>query len=183
MNFVLKTKTSSPTGATVHSSDESLDDHIYISERPLNELNFQIILENAISFPCTSVEKLFKNKQRRTIRMQNFTEDYIREVLFKNFITPNKTNAILTDDQIFKKIQNVYSQFFLRSKIFKIIRCTEILIDLPDSDVQDNLILSYHVKNNHKGINETLVQLKRTYFFPNMKNKITQTINNSINLS
>ena len=33
-------------------------------------------------------------------------------------------------------------------------------------------------KNNHRGINETLEQLKRNYYWPSMKTEVNQYINN-----
>lgn len=57
---------------TIHSADENLDDGIHISERPLNEFNLQLVLEKSSQKPEVTLEMLFKNRQRRTVR----TTDY-----------------------------------------------------------------------------------------------------------
>lgn len=50
---------------TVFSADENMDDKNFISERPLNEFNFEIILEKSQE-PSMVIEIIFINKQRRT---------------------------------------------------------------------------------------------------------------------
>lgn len=71
-----------------------------------------------------------------------------------------------------------FSKHFSNRKIFKLVRCKELLHDLIDSDIQDKTIRAYHIKSNHKGINETFQHLRRTYYFPHMKTKIRKIINN-----
>jgi len=163
--------------STIHSAEENLDDGIYISEKPLNEFNLQIILSKTNEQPPFSLELCFRNKYRRTIRRPIFNEENLTQIL-KEYLAPNKTNAIYTDDETFNLVQKVYSSYFSQSKIFKLLRCTEILIDVKEDDEQDRIIRDYHLKNNHRGINESLSHLKRTYYFPFMKNKIQKTINN-----
>lgn len=168
------------SGTTIHSATEDLNDGIPISERPLNEFNLQLILENSDRQPSNLLSIIFRNKQRRTIRNPNFSEDNIIDI-FKQYTPPNKVTAIFTtDDNIFRTVQNVYSKYFARCKTFKVIRCTELLDDILNEDDQDKTIREYHEKNNHRGINETLAHLKRIYYFPFMKNKICKVLNNCI---
>lgn len=164
-------------GTTVHSANENLDDGIYISEKPLNEFNLQIILEQSSTGSPMTLETVFKNKQRRIIRRPIFNVDVITEI-FKKFLAPNKLNAIFTDDETFRIVQTTYSKYFAHNKLFKIIRCMEILTDVRLCDEQEKIIREYHENNNHRGINETFLHIKRQYYFPFLKNKITQTINN-----
>lgn len=163
--------------STIHSATENLDDHIYISERPLNEFNIQLILKTSERDRPVTLQMLFKNKQRRTVYKQHFSEDSITNI-FKQYLPPNKCCGIYTDDETFRIIQSVYSKYFSNSKIFRLIRCTEILSDVTENDAQDQIITDYHNNNNHRGINETLLHLKRQYYFPYMKTKITKIINN-----
>lgn len=162
---------------SIHSADENMDDGIPISERPLNEFSLQLILEESNQKPQFQLMTLFKNKQRRTIRIPDHSEPTITGIL-KRYLAPNRLTAIYTGDEIFKSLQSTYSKFFSQSKLFKLIRCTEVLEDITDNDKQDQIIQDYHNNNNHRGINETLLHLKRDYFFPFMKNKIGQVINN-----
>lgn len=122
-------------------------------------------------------EVVFKNKYRKTFTYPNYTEEIITQI-FKNHLAPNKTTAIFTDNETFRIIQNVYSKHFAQSKIFRLVRCTEIVKDIKENDNQDKIIQDYHENNNHRGIQETYDHLKREYYFPYMKSKIAQTINN-----
>lgn len=163
-------------GTTVHSANENFDDGIPISERPLNDFNIQIILQKSnIGSPMT-LEIIFRNKQRRTIRRQEFNESTVTDIL-KQYLVPNKLSAIMSDDDTFKVVQNTYSKYFAHNRLFKLIRCKIFLKDIRTNDDQDKLINDYHNNNNHRGIQETLLHLKRDYYFPYMKNKITQCIN------
>lgn len=164
------------SGTTVHSAEENLDDGIHISEKPLNDFSLQIILEKSNQNPSVSVKTPFRNKQRRIIKKPEFTEEIMIDI-FKKFTPPNKLSAIFTDNDTFRIVQSTYSKFFAHNKIFRLIRCTEILKDITENDEQDRIIKEYHEANNHRGINETLLHLKRQFYFPFMKNKITVTIN------
>lgn len=69
----------------------------------------------------------------------------------------------MTDDDTFSLIQEVYSKYFSRNKTFKMVWCTE---PLKDERKEAKIINDYHKNNNHKGINETLLHLKRENYFP-----------------
>lgn len=171
------TSAQSTMGSTVHSAEENLNTGIPISERPLNEFSLQLVLEKTNNRPQTILEMPFRNKQRRIIRMQEYTETNLIDI-FKKFIPPNRLTAIYTTEEIFRIIQETHSNYFSQSKNFKVVRCMEILKEISENDAQDALITEYHLKSNHRGINEALGHLKREYYFPFMKNKITQIINN-----
>ena len=94
----------------------------------------------------------------------------------RNRVHPKKINAVLTDDVSFGIVQRVFSAYFSNSRI-KLIRCMSLLKDVTEEDGQETLIRDYHSKSNHRGINESLEHLKREYFFPNMKEKISRIIN------
>lgn len=167
------------SGSTVHSALENFDDGIPISEKPINNFNLQALFRKGNFNPRMKVEVIFKNKHRKTFTYPNYTEELITEI-FKNHLAPNKTTAIFTDDECFRIIQNVYAKHFAQSKIFRLVRCTEMVKDIKENDNQDKIIQDYHENNNHRGIQETYDHLKREYYFPYMKSKIIQTINNCI---
>lgn len=76
------------SGSTIHSADENLDDGIETSEKPLNDFNLQTILLKSSESPEVSLEIPFRNKQRRTIRNSEFTEEKLIEI-FKKYLPPN----------------------------------------------------------------------------------------------
>lgn len=79
-------------GDTIQSSFEELDENLFISEKPLNEYNIQLILN--------------LNKIRRIIYEPDFTDDTVNRLL-KNYLRPNKTCAIFAPDPINKKNQKI----------------------------------------------------------------------------
>lgn len=79
---------------------------------------------------------------------------------------------------LIKKIKKSYSKYFTHSKVYKAIRCTTYLEDINDTDGQEKKIIEQHENSNHRGIHEVNAQLKRKYYFPNMKQIIIKTINN-----
>lgn len=105
-----------------------------------------------------------------------YNEDVISDILKINLIR-NKKIAILAKDEIFKIIQNSYKKYFASKKNFKIVRCMTLVKDIFEVDHQEQIINDYHKKSNHRGISETLEHLKRSCYFPNMKNTITSIIN------
>lgn len=165
------------SSSTIHSGNENVNDGIPISERPLNEFSIQLILEKTDKRPPISLQVPFKNKQRKIIRLPHYSEENIRKI-FKEYLPPNRLTAIYTDDDTFKIIQETFSKYFSQMKTFRLIRCMEILEDVIENDEQDKIVTDYHNKNNHRGINETAMHLKRKYYFPYMVSKITKIINN-----
>lgn len=163
--------------STVHSCAENLNDGIAISEKPLNEFNLQIILEKSENGPGSTVQNIFRHKQRRIIRKSEFSEEDITEI-FKKHIPPRKLTALYSDDTTFKTIQKVYSEYFANAKQFRVIRCTKLLKDVIESDEQEELIRNCHRDRNHRGITETYLYLKRDFYFPQMQSLINKTINN-----
>lgn len=145
-------------------------------EKPLNEFNWQIVLAEGIPASCKASTP-FKNKLRRTITEPSFTTDIVLDVL-KKTLKPNKTCTIYASDNIFKIVQDVFSEHFLHKKLFKLLRCATLLKDITNPTDQEKIVNDYHNNSNHRGIDETLMHLKRTVYFPYMKNKIAQIIKN-----
>lgn len=84
----------------------------------------------------------------------------------------------MAGEEIFKIIQNTYNKHFVGNKNFKVIRCMKLVEDIFETDHQEQIINDYHKKSNHRGITETFEHLKRSCYFPNMKNIIKKIINN-----
>jgi transposase InsO family protein len=165
------------TGATIHSADEDSQDLIPISESCLNKFKFQYIIQLIRSGAASiKIEKIFKNT-RKIIKLKNFDEDTLVN-LIKNHFNPTQVNAIFVENlDLYVKIQETYKKHFSRNKQMRILKCVSIKQDITDELQQDKIIKEYHEQNNHRGINESFEHLKRTYFFPNLKNKI-QLYNN-----
>lgn len=169
----------SETLDTVHSGAENLSDGIPISERPLNEFTFRLIFQKTdLRYnPKDMVKIIFNTKKQVTIRRNDlYKEEVIIEKL-KKYLIPRKTIGVHADDTIFRLIQSTYSKYFSNSTS-KLVRCKVILKDVENIDSQEQLIKEYHNQSVHRGINETVLHLKREYYFPKMKEMITRFINN-----
>lgn len=156
--------------SAIQTTEEIPNDVIPISERPINEFTNQLILEknNMINKTEIIFKIIFKNKRRHTIRNKNIDEQKIIEIL-KSYLVPKRTTAILTDDDTFQIVQSVYSKYFSNHK-FKLVRCKHLVKDIIDTDIQEKLIRDYHSSSNHRGISESLLHLKRDYYFPKERN-------------
>ena len=63
-------------------------------------------------------------------------------------------------------------------KPLKLFQCTKLVNNVTEKDEQVTLIKHQHEgKTNHRGINETYDKLKTNYYWKNMKNDITDYIN------
>lgn len=72
-------------------------------------------------------------------------------------------------------IRKIHEEYF---NGYKVLRISLLLKDVENIDEQDKIILDNHINNNHRGINETVLHLKRSVYFDNFISKITKTINN-----
>lgn len=55
------------------------------------------------------------------------------------------------------------------------LRCTSFAEDVKEESEQDEIIKTNHIPNNHREINEMYEHIKRGYYFPNLKNKISSS--------
>lgn len=163
--------------STQHSGENDGAEYIRISENPINDFSQQLIIELNDKRPNRIITDIFQ-KRRQTFRSPIFSNAKIIEI-FKSYLPPHKLTAIYcADDDTFVRLQEIYVQYFSESKRFKLIRCTKLLRDIEDEDEQDNIIQDYHNKSHHRGIQETFSHLRREYYFPTLKSKITYYINN-----
>lgn len=146
---------------------------------PINFYKRQIIIKksNSGSLKLKNT-KVFKNC-RKTIYVKNLDCD-TATLIIKNHFDPEKTNAILIEDEAFYNnfLTSLREYFNNNSGKFKIIRCRKLLRDVPDENELVKHIEEEHLKNNHRGINENFIKLKEEIYHPNLKERITKFINN-----
>lgn len=85
---------------------------------------------------------------------------------------------MIDDIKLYKKIQNCYVKYFANNTKLRLNKCNKILNDIKDRHIIQEIILTSHIKNNHRGINTTYQDLKRKYYFPKLKEEIHKIINN-----
>lgn len=164
---------------TVHSGEENLGDGIPISERSLNEFSIRLIFQKTdLRYNPRDMSKIvFNSKKQITIRRNDLDKEDVIIDKLRTHLVPKTTIGVFADDNIFKLIQSTFSKYFSTSTS-KLVRCKVLLKDIEDIDTQEQLIMDYHNKSVHRGINETVSHLKRDYFFPKMKEIATRLINN-----
>lgn len=145
------------------------------SDKPINDFNVQLVLRTSPDDKHFTVTP-FKHKIRREYHKPLFGFDDCANIL-KQTLKPNKTCAVFADETILKMLEQVYAVYFSNNPAFKLISCSSFLTEITNTQEQDKIISDYHTNNNHRGIDETFLHLKREYFFPYMKNKISQLIN------
>lgn len=112
------------------------------TEKLINEFNPKIIFQKD-SKQQLSTKTHFNKKLRRTISESIFEKNKLVQILAK-LLKSNKTYTILAPDDIFKTIEETFLEYFILTKMYKVIRCTNSGKRIP-----------------HRGIDETVAHLKR----------------------
>lgn len=165
---------------TIHTNYENPVLEIPIVEKPVNIYKNQLEIKFVLHSPHNPVTKEVhpgKNRTTAQISLNNFKEDTIN--LFKHHVRPNIQYGIwLTDFKYIPEITTTLQQVF-KNSAYNLIICKEKLNDVTDIDEQLRLVKAFHDgKTNHRGVQETEKQLKRTYYWPNITKMITEHINN-----
>lgn len=161
------------TSDTIHSQEENISAELPISEKPINLFRNQIII-NITRNPRYEYIKRF-NKDIHFVYLGK--EDLKNQIISNliEIIDPSKTYGIFL-------VQNKYLRPILEQIIqekfisINVSLCLSKLLDIEDEDEQVNSIKNYH-NLNHNGINETYLHLKKSIYFPNLKDVITKYIN------
>lgn len=163
----------SSDSATQHSADTDDSEYIPCTEKPVNSFPNQIILRIDQNEE-ENFEQVFPKVFRHTITKVNFGIALLIRIL-KTKIDYSRTNCIHCPERLINSIQIVYKNYFSRNKKLKIYISQNFLTDLRYFEEQNEVIETIHEKA-HRGIEENLAEIKRNYYFPNMKNIIRQFI-------
>lgn len=159
---------------TNHTAIENPSFNMPISEKLLNDFHNQIIFAHGPLYDF-SISRPFGKFQYMLVIKKGNEEDDIKKVL-KEIITPNKLYGVYFENQILEhEVRKIMSKIFNENNV-KFIKCTKLAKDVVKTDTQSKIIKDYH-NSNHNGINETYEHLKRDFYWPNMKNKISLFIN------
>lgn len=159
--------------ATQHSADTDDSEYIPCTERPVNSFSNQIILKIDQNEDET-FEQVFPKVFRHTITKVNFGVPTLIRI-FKTKLDYSRTNCIYCPENLINTIQIVYKNYFSRLRTLKIFISQKLLTDLRYFEEQNEVIENIHDRA-HRGIDENLAELKRNYYFPNMKRTLRQFI-------
>lgn len=156
---------------TVHSAETSDDDFIHFTERPINYHQNQIIFRES-NIETVLTEQIFPRYRRTIIADNNYDKQKITRYL-KSYHN-GRQSAILAPENLIQMIQEVFREHFLNKGHFIF---TNKQVEDVLSDDRQNLLIAKEHDRAHRGITEVESQLKRSYFFPCMKKKISSYIN------
>lgn len=163
---------------TPHScSNETSQNAIPILDEIINNKFNQIIVEPNVHQNLKVQQKTKDKYKIINVSIPKFNYDLTLQFL-KEYVTPGKTTFIyFCDMDLYKTFNDVYMNYF--TKHTKLLACNKRVNTIEDFDEQILLMRNYHEgKSNHRGITETLEKLKRNYFWPRMKESLTEFINN-----
>uniref|UniRef100_A0AAG5DT40 RNA-directed DNA polymerase n=1 Tax=Anopheles atroparvus TaxID=41427 RepID=A0AAG5DT40_ANOAO len=151
---------------TIHSADTSDDYYIHFSERPINYYRNQIIFRT--SRITTDITEAPFPGFNRTIICKPYHDELTIMDSFKRYHNGKQT-AIMAPENLIQLIQSVYRQHFNQRGHFVL---TQLQVeDVTNQERQDRIVSKEH-ERAHRGITEVEHQLRRSYFFPKMTNKI-----------
>lgn len=156
---------------TVHSADDSGDNFIHFTDKPINHFRNQIIFRFS-NIGTVITETLFQNFNRTIIAQPNYDHTAILHYL-KTFHN-GKQSAILAPENLLQQIQETFREHFNQRGHFVFTSC---MVEDVQNDERQNLIVIKEHDRAHRGINEVEQQLKRAYFFPNMHKLIKNYTN------
>lgn len=161
------------SNATIHSTQEDNGKAIPITESSVNIYPNRIILNIGEQYNLKFTKIFQKNNYNITIRPNFMNTDF--STFFKEIFRPNESYGIFFRDN---KLRLPFIRFCKESFNYsvKLFISNILLLDVSSEEQQFEIISEYHDKN-HNGISETFNQLSKKYYWPKMKNKITEIIN------
>ena len=170
---------------TVHSNNDTQGKHLPISELPLNYALNRLVIDYGDNFNHTYTKPFNKNHHFVRIRKENRQEDILK--IIKEIIRPDLTFTIFIPNQELKvEFQRLISANLNPSA--KLVFSTTYLVETSiisgccstlvttNIEQQPDIIANYH-KNSHNGITETYNHLKQKYYWPKLRDSITNFIN------
>lgn len=170
----LKIKSPRPsTSATIHSQEENISAGLPISEKSINTFKNQIIINITQNSRYEFIKRFNKDIHLIYLEKDNLENQILNQLI--EIIDPTKTYGIfLTQRTILRPIlEQLLQENFMSVNIAL---CLTKLLDIEDENEQINYVKNYH-NLNHNGINETYLHLKKSIYFPNIKDTITKYIN------
>ena len=159
---------------TVHSNrDEDGGKVIPIAEYPVNHFNRRLILSSGDKYEIR-LKKPFKKLHYTAFIRKQETENDLKQMI-KEIIQPNMTYGLFANDKYLLYSFTRLCKTNLNQTV-KLVISNQFVRDIIDEESQRDIVTEYH-NLTHNGINETYEQLKRKYFWPNMKVMITHEIN------
>lgn len=158
---------------TAHSADTDDSHFIPMTTNAINSYSNQIFLNFNDSIE-SNVDQIFPKVIRTSIKRPSFSKADILKI-FKDHLDYKKINCIACPEPLIPTLQSVYRDYFCRNQALKVVISQKILQDVKTPEEENELIEKIHDRA-HRGIQENLEVLKRKFFFPRMKSKVSKFI-------
>lgn len=145
--------------ATIHSGRENVNDHILISDSPINIFKNQVILRLGNKYKYEK-QDLYQKKVRHIITMREYFEEKILDYLRQIFPIKGIVAIFCDNFEIFRKLQQTIVHYFSNYDGMKFMRCSKMVKDVFEKENLLEIMEKYHNDKNHRGIEETFLELK-----------------------
>lgn len=162
---------------TVHSAQDTESNGIPILNEAIDTKPNQILVYTWFRNEL-SVKDLSRDRQKvLEVHLPLNQPDLIKDFL-KRYIKPKiKYFLYFEDDAHRKQFTEIIISLFKKDTV-RFYECTERVVYIEDEGEQKAIVLKYHHgKTCHRGIKETVLHIKRTYFWPNMEQVVSAVIN------
>lgn len=125
-----------------------------------------------------AVKDLSRPKQRiLEVHLPINRPDLVKQFL-KEYVRPKVKHFIYFEEEIYRKQFAEAMIALFKKDTVKVFECTERVVYVENEDEQKEIVSKYHIgKTCHRGIKETLVHIRRTYYWPNMELTVATIIN------
>lgn len=161
------------SGQTIHTSVENPVFTMPISDKPINQFVNRIVFKLGNQYNVTYRRPFSKHHYNVTIRKGNEVENLVK--IMQEHVDPKLPYGIyFTDEQLEAKFLKVTQDLFDNN--VKFVTSNILARDLENQKEQTNKINEYH-SLNHNGVVETYNHFKTRYYWPDMRTRINQVIN------
>lgn len=162
---------------TVHSACNLDSEGMRILEEAIDTKPNQILVYTWNRNEIT-VKNLSRPKQKiLEVHLPEDNPDLIKKFLLE-YIKPKLRYFFYFESEIHRKQFSIVTASLFKKDSVKFYECTKRTIYVEEEDEQRQIVIKYHTgKNSHRGIKETLVHLRRTFFWNNMAETVASIIN------
>lgn len=161
------------TDNTQHTAVENPTFTLPISDKPINHFLNRIEIKMGDQYQLHHSRPFNKHHYTITLRIGQEVENLLQAL--KEIINPSSVYGVYFHEEAIEHLfRETLTQLF-DDKV-KLIKCNILCRDVQKSEDQDEAINEYH-DNNHNGVIETHNQLRKKYYWPDMKIKINKHIN------
>lgn len=169
---------------TIHTSAEDPILTIKITEKPLNYFLCQIVVIKVDQNTRVEIKKLFTNPVNRTRWYLYVKDETLQEQIIqflKEYAAPGKQYVFYfqnDENQDFYQRMCTFIPQIFKNASYKLLKSNKLLYDITNEDRQQKLIKTQHEGvTNHRGIHETLNELRQKYYWPKLSDDVRKFVN------